>query len=386
LAAALLIGQVALSLVLLVGSGLFMRTLANLQKIDLGFDSRNLLTFTLDPSTNQYDQQRATALLDQAVTRLEALPGASAVTFSSQPLLRSAWNSTDLYAEHTTGDKASAIPYSTTVRGNFFGTMGIRLLKGRSFTDRDRAGAPLVAVISESRARRLFATGDPIGRRFGTDSDARTKYEIVGVVADTRSVALRRQASLTVYWPHLQSPEGPRTIEMRTTVPPDTLMPAVRKTMNDIDAAIPLVGLSTQASALEEQWARERTIAMASTTLGALALAVSMIGLFGLASYAVTRRSKEIAIRMAVGAEARTVLNSVLRESMTLVLAGVAIGLAISVSTARFLRTLLFGLSPNDPIVLGGAILAMLGVAVVAGYLPARRAASVDPMVTLRND
>jgi predicted permease len=386
LAAALLVAQVSLSLVLLVGSGLFMRTLGNLQRINLGFESRNLLTFTLDPSTSQYDQQRATALLDEAVMRLDGLPGVSAVTFSSQPLLRSAWNSTDLYAENAAGDKASAIPYSITVRGNFFDTMGIRVLKGRSFTSGDGAGAPLVAVLSESLARRLFGTREPIGRRFGTDSDARTKYEVVGVVAETRSVALRRQPSMTVYWPQGQSPEGARTIELRTTVPPDTLMPAVRRTMNDIDPVIPLIGLSTQASALEDQWARERTIAMASTTLGALALAVSMIGLFGLASYAVTRRSKEIAIRMAVGAEARTVLRATMRESLVLVAAGVVIGLAISLSTTRFLRALLFGLAPNDPTVITAAVLTLVAVSIVAGYLPARRAARIDPMSTLRNE
>jgi ABC-type antimicrobial peptide transport system permease subunit len=191
---------------------------------------------------------------------------------------------------------------------------------------------------------------------------------------------------MTVYWPQGQSPEGARTIELRTTVPPDTLMPAVRRTMNDIDPVIPLIGLSTQASALEDQWARERTIAMASTTLGALALAVSMIGLFGLASYAVTRRSKEIAIRMAVGAEARTVLRATMRESLVLVAAGVVIGLAISLSTTRFLRALLFGLAPNDPTVITAAVLTLVAVSIVAGYLPARRAARIDPMSTLRNE
>jgi len=163
-------------------------------------------------------------------------------------------------------------------------------------------------------------------------------------------------------------------------------MPAIRTAMDDIDSALPLVGLSTQASAFKDQWARERTIAMASATLGSLALAVSMIGLFGLASYRVARRTKEIAIRMAVGAEARTVLRAALRESLVLVGVGVAIGLVISTSTTGFLQVLLFGLAPNDPLVMAGAVLTLFAVATVAGYLPARRAARIDPMAALREE
>jgi predicted permease len=314
------------------------------------------------------------------------VPGVSGVTFSSQPLLRGTWNNTSLFTHVSSPDKPGAIPDSITVRENFFQTIGVRLIKGRPFAAHDTVNAPLVAVISETLARRLYGTSDAIGRRFGVDSDASGKYEVVGVVADVRAVTLRRNTPMTVYWPHRQSPEGARTIEVRTRVPPDTLIPAVRKTMNEIDPALPLIGLSTQASTIQDQWIRERTIAMASTTLGALALAVSMIGLFGLASYEVTRRSKEIAIRMAVGAGARNVLNAILRESLTLVITGVVVGLTISLSTTRFLRTLLFGLAPNDPAVIAAAVLTLVAVAIIAGYLPARRAARIDPMATLRED
>ena len=386
LAATLLIGQVALSLVLLVGSGLFMRTLANLQRVDVGFESRNLVTFTLDPSINQYDQPRAAALFDAIATRLGAVPGVSGVTFSSQPLLRGAWNSKDLFAQNATTDKPTASPYSIVVRDNFFETIGIRVTKGRAFTPHDTANAPPVAILSERLARRLFGGADPIGRRFGVDGNAAAKYEVVGVAADARPVDLRRDEPMTVYWPHLQSPDGARTFELRTTLPPESVMPAIRTAMDDIDSALPLVGLSTQASAFKDQWARERTIAMASATLGSLALAVSMIGLFGLASYRVARRTKEIAIRMAVGAEARTVLRAALRESLVLVGVGVAIGLVISTSTTGFLQVLLFGLAPNDPLVMAGAVLTLFAVATVAGYLPARRAARIDPMAALREE
>jgi hypothetical protein len=344
LAATLLIGQVALSLVLLVGSGLFMRTLANLQRVDVGFESRNLVTFTLDPSINQYDQPRAAALFDAIATRLGAVPGVSAVTFSSQPLLRGSWSTKDLFAQNATTDKPMASPYSIVVRDNFFETIGIRVTKGRSFTPHDTASAPPVAILSERLARRLFGAADPIGRRFGVDSSAAAKYEVVGVAADARPVDLRREEPMTVYWPHLQSPEGARTFELRTTLPPESVMPAIRTAMDDIDSALPLVGLSTQASAFNDQWARERTHRPGVGHVG----------------FACAGRIDDRALRPRVvsgsppkqgdchphgrsAPKARTVLRAALRESLVLVGVGVAIGLVISTSTTGFLQVLLFG-------------------------------------------
>jgi predicted permease len=384
-AGVLLIGQVALSLVLLVGAGLFMRTLANLQRVDPGFDSRNVVTFTLDPSTNQYNQQRSAALLDDVTARLAALPGVTAVTFSSQPLMRGTWSSQELYAQDAAGGPPQTA-YSIVVREGFFEAMGIRRIAGRTFTSRDTTGAPRVAVVSATLARRLFGPANPIGRRFALDRDQPAKFEVVGVVDDAHAVSLRGEQANTVYWPHRQSPDGPRTFEVRTAGTTDALMPAVRMVMDDIDRAIPLVGLSTQESAFKDQWASERTVAMAATVLGSLALAVSMIGLFGLASYRVARRTKEIAIRMAIGAESQGVLRSFLRESLVLVGAGVITGLVISALTTGFLRAFLFGLAPNDPGVIAAAVLTMFGVALVAGYLPARRASRIDPMAALRED
>jgi predicted permease len=385
LAGGLLVGQVAMSLVLLVGSGLFLRTLSNLQHVDPGFDSANLVTFTLDPSTNQYDAARASALVDDARARLAALPGVSAVTFASQPLLRNSWNSTDLYAEGTTGTTPQRA-YSLAVQDDFFRTLGIRLIAGRSFTSRDTANAPPVAVLNATLAKRLFGSENAVGRRFGNDPDKRGKFEVIGVVADTRPVTLRAESPMAVYWPHTQSPDGPRTFFVKSTSSPEAMMPAIRRVMGGIDPAVPLVGLSTQASAFEDQWSRERTTAIASTTLGILALAVSMIGLFGLASYRVTRRTREIAIRMAVGAEAPGVLRGVLRESLGLVGLGLLLGVVMSLAMTRAVRTQLFGLAPNDPLVITAAVVTLFGVAILASYLPAHRAAHIDPMATLRED
>jgi len=386
LAAVLLVGQVALSLLLLVVAGLFGRTLVNLQRVDPGFDNRNLVTFTIDPSNNQYDQPRSVALMDTVTARLAAIPGVSGVTFSSRPLMRRAFFGTELFVRNATARKPAATAHGLIVRENFFETIGIRLMKGRTFTARDTVKAPLVAIVSASLARQLFGNADPIGRRVGEDRSKPEKYEVVGVVADAHAVDLRHEQSATVYWPHRQWPDGARSFEVRTTVPPESVMPAIRTAMDGIDSTIPLMGLSTQASAIDELRAPEQTIAVATATLGGFALAVSMIGLFGLASYRVARRTKDIAIRIAIGAGARTVLRAAMRESLVLVGAGVVIGLVISLSTTRLMQTLLFGLAPNDPGVIGAAVLTLSAVALLAGYLPARRAAKVDPMATLRQD
>jgi predicted permease len=342
--------------------------------------------FTLDPSTNQYDQTQASALFDRVATSLGTLPHVTAVTFSSQPLLRNAWSSKELHAQGAAPGTAAQSAYSIAVQEDFFTTMRIRLLAGRAFDTRDVANGPPVAILSATLARRMFGDLNAVGRRFGVDDDATSKFEVVGVVADTRPVSLRTESPITVYWPHRQSPEGARTFLLRTSAAPEAMMPIIRKAMERIDPAMPLIDLSTQASAFDDQWVRERTTAVASGTLGLLALLVSMVGLFGLASYAVTRRSKEIAIRMAVGADAPGVLRSVLRDSLVLVAVGISIGLGLSVLTTRFLSTLLFDLTPNDPAVIAAAVLMMFVVASLAGYLPARRAARIDPITALREE
>jgi len=219
----------------------------------------------------------------------------------------------------------------------------------------------------------------------GATTKAKPDIEIVGVVADTRHSSLRA-APAQVFFPHAQATGGPRTFEVRTSVPPEDLMPAIRGVVEAADSALPIISLSTQVSTIANQRMQERLIAVASSTLGGLTLVVSMIGLFGLLSYAVTRRTRDIAVRMALGAERRGVLRSVLGEALILVGVGVALGLGVAVGTTRFLKSLLFGLLPNDPLVLGGAVVVMLAVAAAAAYLPARRAANVDPMVALRQE
>jgi predicted permease len=389
LAATLLVAQVAMSLALLVGAGLFVRTLVNLQHVDPGFDSSHLVLFSVEPGFNQYDEARTEALYRELTANLRALPGVSLATFSSHSLLSGAGNTNDLYAQGEESATAQHGAYRLVVQQDFFDTMRIPLRMGRSFTDRDDKKAPKVVVINETLAKTLFGDANPLGRRIGLDKDdseAAETFEVVGVVADTRHKNLRDAPPRIFYSPHLQSDSGPRTFEVRTRNPPEDLMPAIRQVVQTYDPALPILSLSTQASAIANLWIQERIIALASGTLGGLALMVSVIGLFGVMSYAVARRTKDIGIRMALGAQRRGVLQSILRESLILVGSGVLIGLAATVAATRFLKTLLFGLAPNDPTVIGVAIGLMLSVAAVASYLPARRAAKVDPLVALRHE
>lgn len=387
---ALLVVQVMMSLVLLVGAGLFMRTLLNLRSVDPGFDAGHLVLFTIDPAFNQYDPAKTATLYEELTRRLRALPGVSSVSFSSHALLDGSVNRTMLAAEGALDRGHTAD--SLVVAPDFFATMRIPVHSGRVFDGRDSASGPKVVIVNEAFARAAFGDANPVGRRVSTDVDepggetkAKADTEIVGVVANTRHSSLRA-APAQIFLPHAQSTAGPRTFEVRTKVPPEDLMPAIRKVVDAADAALPILALSTQVSAIENLRRQERIIAVASSTLGGLTLVVSMIGLFGLLSYAVTRRTRDIAVRMALGAQKRGVLRSVLGEALLLVGIGTAIGLGVAVATTRYLESLLFGLLPNDPLVLGGAVVMMLVVAAAAAYLPARRAANVDPMVALRQE
>ena len=390
LAATLLVAQVAMSLALLVGAGLFVRTLVNLQRVDPGFDSSHVVLFTIEPGFNQYDEARTETLYRELTANLRALPGVSSASFSGHSLLSGGWNTNYVSAEGAASGTTRQGAYTLVVHQDFFATMGIPLRTGRSFTARDDKKAPQVAVINATLARALFGDANPLGRRFTTGidtvSESDTVLEVVGVVADTRHKSLREAPPRIFYRPHLQSDSGPRTFEVRTLQPPEDLMPAIRQVVQAYDPALPILALSTQASAIANLWTQERIVALASGTLGGLALTVSVIGLFGVMSYAVARRTKDIGIRMALGAQSNGVLRSVLRESLALAGGGILIGLAATLATTRFLETMLFGLGPNDPVAIGVAIALMLTVAAAAGYLPARRAAKVDPMVALRHE
>jgi predicted permease len=386
LARSLLVLQVAVSLVLLVGAGLFLRTLHNLRQVEVGFDPRNLALFRVSPALNRYDADRTNALYASLFERIGAVPGVRSVSFSQPALLSGSTNTTSIHIQGRPSTTKDDSIHRMVIAPTFFDTMGVRVRDGRAFSWNDNGSAPKVVVINDAAARRFFPGESPIGRRFGSSVETAGELEIVGVVSDAKYDSLRDAAPPTMYVPYLQARATNPVFAVRTSGPPLRAMPDIRTAVAQVDQNLPLIDVSTQLEQVEGRFAQERLFAQAYALFGALAVTLAAIGLFGLMSYNVSRRINEIGIRMALGAQRQAVLRLVLRESMILVAVGVAIGLGVALSVSRFLETLLFGLPPTDVIAIVLAVLVLVLVSSVAGYVPARRASRVDPMVALRYD
>jgi predicted permease len=386
LSRALLIVQVAISIVLLVGAGLFLRTLQNLRHVDVGFNAQNLVLFRVNPQLNRYDDQRTRALYDQLLDRLRAIPGVRGATTSDPALLSGSISSTSIFVQGRTygPDQRDSINRVGVTPG-FFEMMEIPILVGRGFSARDDEKAPKVVVVNEAAVRKYFSGENPIGRRFGSSPEDSGQLEIVGVARDVKYNSVRDSAPPTLFAPARQGRFG-GMIEVRTAGSPTSVMTAIRETVRTLDSSLPVMDMSTQMEKIEERFLQERVFANAYVLFGGLALALAAIGLFGLMSYSVSRRTNEIGIRMALGARSQDVLRLIMRESMILVAVGVVIGIAIALGTSRFVATLLFGLPPTDAMSVSIAMLVMITVSAFAGYLPARRASRVDPMVALHRE
>src|SRR5579864_1516741 len=384
LSKALLVVQVALSLLLLVGAGLFLRTLDNLRRVDVGFNPANLLMFGLRPQLNGYDATHIATLYDELHDRLAALPGIRSVALTRTMLLAGSTSSSSVWAEGVPGDKPT-VPdmYVMTVSPEFFRTMEIPVLSGRGFADRDVATSPRVVVINESAARALFPGASPLGRRVGFSLEEHGTLEIVGVIRDTKYSSIRDAAPPTMYSCSRQGTLSAMTFIARTAADPNSLAPSVRAAVRQVDPNLPIVSLTTQADQLEQRFAQERLFATAYSLFGGLALLLACIGLFGLMSYNISQRTNEIGIRMALGAQRTTVVRMVLGDSLILVGVGIVLGLGSAAAAGRLVSTVLFGLAPSDITTFIGAVALVLAVSVLAGYIPARRASRIDPMVAL---
>ena len=386
----LLVVQVAVSLMLLVGSGLFLRTLHNLRQVDVGFNPQNLLLFRINPSLMRFDEKRQIALYDQLLEKIGTVPGVRAVALSNPALLSGSVNSTSIFVRgrvYPAGQRDLNNSINRLVTSpNFFDMMEIPLVLGRGFSSRDNDTAPKVAVINEAAAKKYFPNENPVGRRFGSSIETTDQLEIVGVLRDAKYNSVRDPAPPTMYVPYLQARAGSAVIEVRTAGDPVSVTSGVREAVRQVEPNLPMMDVSTQLEQVERRFAQEKIFAQAYTLFGGLALLVASIGLFGLMSYAVARRTNEIGIRMALGAQRGDVMRQVLVESMVLVAIGVAIGVAGSLGAGRFVSTLLFGLAPTDMLTIAAATVLMIAVSALAGFLPARRASRVDPMVALRYD
>jgi predicted permease len=396
----LVVMQVALSLLLLIGAGLFVRTLVNLQRADPGFNTKNLLLFNVSPLLNGYRGERLAQFYDRMTERLEALPGAPKVTFSDLALLRGVRyrssfylrNALDAPPDANGAIKQTGVTYVLNTGENFWDTMEIPLLAGRTFTKHDDERAPKVVVINQSFAKEFFPNESPVGKRFTFDRKKPDEYEIVGLVKDAKYRRQRDDAPPTTYmsWRQKLRGMGRATVEMRFTGDPNATIAAVRQAMREVDENLPLTDIKTQVEQADETLRMERLFARLVTLFGLLAQQLASIGLFGVLAYAVSQRAREIGIRMALGAAQTDVLKMVIKQGMTLAVIGVALGLGGAYALTKYLESwmqlsnMLYGVKPTDPMTYGVTAVLLTLVALIACYLPARRATKVDPMVALR--
>ena len=379
----LVASQVALSLLLVVGAGLFGRSLRNLMHVDSGFDRQHLLTVQIDPQSAGYSKAELGDIYQRLVERMETVPGVRSVAIAGCGLSDECYNFED--GLQFSGYEAHA-GEQVMVQGNivgpkYFSTVGMQLLEGRDFSELDTEKSPIVAIVNEALVRRYFTGRNAIGQRFGSGKFDR---QIIGVVRDARVSSVQEAAVPMAYYFLGQGIQPAEAIEVRTTADPRWSEAEVRKAAAEVDPNLPIRSVITLSDQVSENLIEERLVAFLTSAFGALALGLACFGLYGVMSYAVARRTSELGIRVALGASARQLLRSVLLESLALVGLGVAVGLPAVFAASRFLSGMLYGISASDPLTISGATLILLAVAALAASIPARRAMRVDPMVALR--
>ncbi|MGH9773511.1 MAG: ADOP family duplicated permease [Candidatus Acidiferrales bacterium] len=387
-AKSLIVSQVALSLALLVGAGLLLRSIRQLYAVDSGYDRNRVVTMWAFPVLIGYDHTKELSLYGDLLDKLNAIPGVQSASISRFRMVFGKWNRRVWVqgAEPIAGDTRAA--YCDPIGPRFFETLGIPLLLGREILPSDTASSGKVAVISESMARNYFPDQNSIGRRFGFDGPQSSgSTEVVGVAKDIKHQPNRNERREAVYIPYTQAPPeilGQINLLFRTDVNLAGVIPAVRREVQSVEPNLPLVDIKTEAAEMDEYLGDERSLATLLSFFGALALGLASIGLYGTMSYAVARRSKELGIRMVLGAQKRDMLWMVLREILSLVAIGVAIGIPVAFGAGRLLASMLFGVKTTDPETFSLCILVMFAIGILAGYLPARKATRVDPMIALR--
>ena len=386
----MLVAEVALALVLLVGAGLMLRSLQQLTRADPGFKAEKLLTVTFSLPGKTYNGEQRLAFFRECQARVAALPGVQGVAFAmSLPILGSNWNSRFIVANKPVPPPAE-LPSAafTPVSANYFETMGIRLLRGRSFSEAEMTDTPPVTVINESLARRLWPGEDPVGKRLkqGNDAESQAAWrEVVGVVSDVKLNGVERDTPLQVYLPLIQRNSANTGLVVRTTGDPLALATTVERTIRSLDKDLPLSSRSMD-QLLGNAMARQKLTLTLLATLALLALLLAGIGIYGVMSYAVRQRRQELGIRLALGATAHDVVKLVLTQGLKLALLGVVLGLAAALAVTRLLQSLLYGVSATDTFTFVGVALLLGLVALLACYVPARRATKVDPMIALRHE
>jgi predicted permease len=375
--------QVALSLSMLVGAGLFGRSLRNLTQLDPGFDREHVLSVWIDPRMAGYRMDQLPGLYQRLIERIEAVAGVRSASISSCGLASGCKSFMDgiLISGYQRRAGEQVLIQSNWVSPKYFSTVGMKVLAGRELDARDTERATKVAVINEAMARRYFANRSPMGERFGY---GKPNIEIVGVVRDARVTSVREAAVPMAYYAIQQWKNYSENIDVRAVGDPRWIVGEVRKAVHEADPSLPIKRVATLSEQISDSVNQDRLVAYLTSAFGILALALASVGLYGVMSYAVSRRTAELGIRMALGAHPSQVLWMVLRGSLELVGLGVALGLPLVFAASRFLKGMLFGLAPSDAATVVSSIVVLVTVAAVAGYLPALRASRIEPLVALR--
>jgi predicted permease len=380
--------QVALSMVLVVGAGLFVQTLSQLGRARLGFQPDHLLLFGIEPPQTRYPGAKTTPLYRQIEDKLAAIPGVQAVTLTGLPLIAGSVSVHSLTPEgqqRKADGKSSAL--SNDVGKNFFATYGIPILAGRAFDATDTETSVKVAVINESLAKKYFPGQNVIGKSFETGQNHSTRFQIVGVCADAKYDRVRKSPEATFYVPYWEK-DGVSSVTFAISTRMDTqaMVPLLREAVNAVDKNLPILDVRTQNEQIASTMRNERNFADLTGAFGVLALVLAAIGIYGIMANAVSRRTNEIGIRLALGAEPRRVLGMVLREASWLAGIGVLTGICAALGMGRLIASMLYGLRSWDPVTFGASAALLIGVAMAASWIPARRAASVNPVRALRHE
>lgn len=393
---ALVVAQVALAIVVLVGAGLLVRTLANLRNIDVGFDAHNILIFGINPELAGYKGAQVDSFYRDLQGRLAETPGVKSASYSMMPLLSNGLMVTSFHWPGTPQVQNSDAD-TLGVGPNFFETLHIPFLRGRGFNASDFAlsasnsgatptAAPTPVIVNQAFVEKYLGKENPLGKRFGespadANDPAGPGYEIIGVVRDAKYNSLRREIHAMMYTP--QSAGG-ASFELRTAADPQAILPAIREVVAQVNTNLPLFDVKTESQQIDRLLFQERLVARLAGFFGLLALVLASVGLYGLLSYEVSRRTREIGIRMALGAQPESVLKLVLRKGIVLAIVGASVGIGVALGVMRYLSSMLFDVHANDPLTMIAVAVLLTMVALAACYIPARRATRVDPVIALR--
>jgi predicted permease len=388
LRSALIFVQVALSLPLLIGAGLFLHSLRNLRGVNTGFLKSNVFLATLNPAMNGYPQERIKSLYDELLVRVRVLPGVRAASLTTSSVISGGWDQEGVKVEgYQPGPDENMSPNAAVISPGYFGTMGIPFVEGRDFTEQDTASRPKVVIINETMAHYFFGDKDPLGKKISTEEDPKAPFdrEIIGVVKDAKYVRLSEAPRRHFYAPMAQEPRlSDMTLQVRTSSDPEKIGDLIRARIHSLDANLPLYATTTLEIQIDNSLTQERLLTWLSILFGLLATLLASLGLSGVVGFSVARRTREIGIRMALGAQPGDVLRHVVSHMATLVMVGMIVGLAATFGLSRLLASMLYEVGSADALAFAGACLLLGVVAALAAYLPARRATRIDPVVALR--